>query len=110
MLEGYTPHSINIYSFNQDGFGQETRTLLKSNIKCRFVRGVEATRDYIPAYRTQENIVYKAVCYIPYSQISDITIDYGYIVEFNDCEYRVLDIYEGIDFEGNIDFIKLGLA
>lgn len=110
MLEGYTPHKIDIYSFSQDGFGQETKTEIKTDVKCRFVRGIEVTRDYIPAYRSQENIIYKAVCYIPYSEISDISIDYGYIVKYDNTEYRVMDIYEGVDFGGNIDFLKLGLA
>ena len=110
MLEGFTPHTLTaIYSVVQDGYGQETRTSIKTSVKCRFVRGIITNRDYIPEYRASENVIYKATCYIPYSEISDITIDYGYIFVYDSVEYRVIDIYDGVDFDGNIDYKRFRL-
>lgn len=110
MLEGFIPHTLTaIYSVTEDGYGQETKTSIKTNIKCRFIRGIVSSRDYIPDYRAQENVIYKATCYIPYSEISDITIDYGYIFVFEGVEYRVIDIYEGVDFDGVIDYKRFRL-
>ena len=109
LISGLLNQTVtSISSVSKDAYGDDTKTVLHSNVACRWEdKIVKLVTNNNNNVRDNADIVEaRSEMWVE----NDISIDYNYVVVKDSKNYIIIEYKEGIDLSGKHDYTKVWLV